>query len=174
MQEVHLSDRLRLLHRRQASPLWTVVDKQKTQSDPLRSNYDTNECNHISIMLRRGFGLPLAVIDCSPSSSSDPPPAGELDWVSVTRFLGELGPLKALQTLSRREPAPPETARIHDGSHWSYGMMWPLTTKANAELPLWTLFSPEQILTSWWELQFRPNIAGFLKLVASVVVLNFL
>lgn len=41
VQEVHLSDRLRLLHQRQASPLWTVVDRQKTQSDPRRSNYYT-------------------------------------------------------------------------------------------------------------------------------------
>lgn len=41
VQEVHLSDRLGLLHQRQASLLWTVVDKQKTQSDPLCSNYYT-------------------------------------------------------------------------------------------------------------------------------------
>lgn len=41
VQEVHLSDRLWLLHQRQASTLWTVVDKQKTQSDPLCSNYYT-------------------------------------------------------------------------------------------------------------------------------------
>lgn len=39
--EVHLSDRLGLLLQRQASPLRTAVDKKKTQSDPLGSNYYT-------------------------------------------------------------------------------------------------------------------------------------
>lgn len=85
--EVHLSDRLRLLLQRQASPLRTAVDKKKTQSEPLRSNYYT-QMNPTAFPSCSGevWGSPLAVIDCRPSSSSDPPTAGGLDRVSATRF----------------------------------------------------------------------------------------
>lgn len=89
-----------------------------------------------------GFGPSLAIINCSPSSSSDPPPAGELDWVSVTRFLGEQGPLEALQTLSSRERStrnrtPSQQLPLEVGND----------ATANKRSPCWTALV--HIIQSW-------------------------